>query len=119
MKHLTVRHKLHGSCLKFEIKSECSRAGLLSTSAAPAPSPAMMKAPGYWNSRPDSRPPGTPFFTAPMANDTCGARIHDMAAVTHCTANMLPLRSCCYRAVQDPCGCATQGLIAMEGANRA
>ena len=53
------------------LKPRSQSSGLTKISAAPAPASDIMSSPGYWNSMPDISPPGMPFWTTPMAKDTC------------------------------------------------
>jgi len=43
----------------------------LAQSWAVSPKTVIMIAPGYWKRQPLRRPPRTPFFVVPMANDIC------------------------------------------------
>ena len=63
--------------------------GLTKISAAPAPASDIMSSPGYWKSMPDMSPPGMPFWTTPMANDTCV----DVGPGMHCPKESSSLKT--------------------------
>ena len=55
----------------------------------------LTNAPGYWKSIPERRPPKTPFFSNPIANDTC-AETYNVYIYVHTRLDTLKEWDCKY-----------------------